>query len=375
VERCDVLVVGGGPAGSSCAWRLRRAGLDVAVIDRRRFPRDKVCAGWITPQTLGALELEPPLYAKDHVLQPITGFRVSQLGGRVARVDYGVPVSYGIRRCELDAYLLVRSGARLHLGDPARSFRRESGRWIVNDAIEAPLMVGAGGHFCPVAQHLGAVAGPPAPVIAAQEIEFRLGDAEAVRCPVEPEIPELYFTPDLAGYGWIVRKDGWLNVGLGRQDVHGLSEHVARFVAALQAEGRLTSALPARLHGHAYLLHGESSRPLGGDGVLLVGDAAGLAYPRSGEGIRPAVESGLLAASAILEARRNGAGDPLPRYEASLRARFGPAGGGGARPRARLPNAIKRALAGRLLGNRLFARHVVLDRWFLHRHEPALAQA
>jgi len=375
VERCDVLVVGGGPAGSSCAWRLRRAGLDVALFDRRRFPRDKVCAGWITPQTLDALELDPVVYAKDHVLQPIHGFRVSRLGGRAARVDYGVPVSFGIRRCELDAFLLVRSGARLHLGEPARSFRRESGRWIVNDAIEAPLIVGAGGHFCPVAQHLGAVAGPPAPLITAQEIEFRLGDAEAVRCPVEPEIPEIYFTPDLVGYGWIVRKGDWLNVGLGRQDLHGLSEHVARFVDALQAAGRLASTLPSRLHGHAYLLHGESSRPLGGDGILFVGDAAGLAYPPSGQGIRPAVESGLLAASAILEARRNGAGDPLPRYEASLRARFGPAGGGGAGPLARLPNAVKVALAGRLLGNHLFARHVVLDRWFLHRHEPALAQA
>jgi flavin-dependent dehydrogenase len=293
----------------------------------------------------------------------------------VARVDYGVPVSFGIRRCEFDAFLLVRSGARLHLGDPARSFRRESGRWIVNDAIEAPLIVGAGGYFCPVAQHLGAVAGPPAPVITAQEIEFRLGDAEAVRCPVEPEIPELYFTADLAGYGWIVRKGDWLNVGLGRQGVHGLSKQVARFVDALQAAGRLASTLPSQLHGHAYLLYGKSSRPLGGDGVLLAGDAAGLAYPRSGEGIRPAVESGLLAASAILEARRNGVGDPLPRYEAALRARFGPAGEGGTGPLARLANAVKVALAGRLLGNQLFARHVVLDRWFLHRHESVLAQA
>ena len=56
MERCDVLVVGGGPAGSSCAWRLRRAGLDVVVLDRKAFPRDKVCAGWITPQVARALE-------------------------------------------------------------------------------------------------------------------------------------------------------------------------------------------------------------------------------------------------------------------------------------------------------------------------------
>jgi hypothetical protein len=62
-----------------------------------------------------------------------------------------------------------------------------------------------------------------------------------VRCPVEPEIPELYFSADLAGYGWIVRKGDWLNVGLGRQGVHGLSKHVARFVDPLQAAGRPSS--------------------------------------------------------------------------------------------------------------------------------------
>jgi menaquinone-9 beta-reductase len=49
VETCDALIVGGGPAGSTCAWQLRQAGLDVVVIDKTRFPRDKVCAGWITP--------------------------------------------------------------------------------------------------------------------------------------------------------------------------------------------------------------------------------------------------------------------------------------------------------------------------------------
>lgn len=367
-----MLVVGGGPAGSSCAWRLRRAGLDVTVLDRRQFPRDKVCAGWITPQTFDALALDPIDYAKDHVLQPIRGFRVSRFGDRAVRVDYGRIVSWAIRRCELDAFLLVRCGARLRLGEPARSVRRERGRWVVNDAFEADVLVGAGGHFCPVAQHLaGDDAGKPAAVIAAQEIEYPLDAASAARCPVEPEVPELYFTRDLAGYGWIVRKGDWLNVGLGRQDVSNLAEHVGRFVGALRAEGRLPAELPARPRGHAYLLYGESPRPAGRDGALLVGDAAGLAYPRSGEGIRPAVESGLLAASAILEARPGE--DPLPHYRAALRARFGPHADPAVGRLARLSHAAKVALAGRLLGSALFARHVVLDRWFLHRHDPALA--
>lgn len=375
MERCDVLIVGGGPAGSSCARRLRRAGLDVLVLDKKRFPRDKVCAGWITPQILATLEIDPEDYAKDRVLQPIHGFRIGRLGAAETRVDYGAPVSYGIRRCEFDHYLLEGSGARLRLGETARSFRREAGRWIVNESIEAGFLVGAGGHFCPVAQHLGAVTGPPAPVIAAQEVEFRMDDRDAARCPVSPEFPELFFASDLAGYAWLVRKGSWLNVGLGRQDVHGLSDHVTRFVDWLRANGRLPVSLPAKFRGHAYLLHGEARRALAGNGVVLVGDAAGLAYPRSGEGIRPAVESGLLAAKTLLEAGGAAARGRLVRYEAAVERRFGPREGGGSDWVARFPDAWKAALAGALLANRLFARHVVLDRWFLHRFVPALAGA
>ncbi len=50
MQNCEVLIVGGGPAGSSCAARLIQAGVDVLVIDRKTFPRDKTCAGWVTPQ-------------------------------------------------------------------------------------------------------------------------------------------------------------------------------------------------------------------------------------------------------------------------------------------------------------------------------------
>jgi flavin-dependent dehydrogenase len=58
METCDVIIVGGGPAGSSCAWKLRAAGWDVVVVDRANFPRDKVCAGWITPAVIEELQLD-----------------------------------------------------------------------------------------------------------------------------------------------------------------------------------------------------------------------------------------------------------------------------------------------------------------------------
>ena len=75
MDACDVLIVGGGPAGSSCAWKLRNSGLRVAILDRQTFPRDKVCGGWITPAVLDELEIDATEYARGRVLQPITGFK------------------------------------------------------------------------------------------------------------------------------------------------------------------------------------------------------------------------------------------------------------------------------------------------------------
>jgi flavin-dependent dehydrogenase len=102
---------------------------------------------------------------------------------------------------------------------------------------------------------------------------------------------------------------------------------------------------------------------------MLIGDAAGLAYPQSGEGIRPAIESGMMAAEAIVNARGTYSLDKLARYEQQLGKRFGAS----TRPRSSiLPAAIPSALAVGLMRIPSFVRHVVLDRWFLRAAEPAL---
>ena len=108
----------------------------------------------------------------------------------------------------------------------------------------------------------------------------------------------------MLGYGWVFRKDNYLNVGLGRTDSHEISRHVKDFVGYL-ARTRAVETPDSGIAGHAYGLFGRSQRKILDDGVLLIGDAAGLAYPESGEGIRPAIESGLIAAHAILSADGN----------------------------------------------------------------------
>ena len=99
--------------------------------------------------------------------------------------------------------------------------------------------------------------------------------------------------------------------------------------------------------------------------MVWIGDAAGLSHNESGEGIRPAIQSGLLAAETILAARGNYRAETLDAYRRRMEAQFGPRRTGVPPPRA--TSAFRRRLAHWLLGRRWFVRRIVLDRWFLHR--------
>jgi flavin-dependent dehydrogenase len=341
----------------------------VMVLDKARFPRDKVCAGWITPAVVRALQLDTVAYASERTFQPITAFRTGLIGGGCLETRYPAAVSFGIRRCEFDDYLLQRSGARTQLGQALKSVEKRGSQWIVNDTITTPLLIGAGGHFCPVARFQGAKLGAGEAAVTAKEIEFEMNPEQAADCRVRGDTPELYFCRDLKGYGWCFRKGDYLNIGLGREGNQGLAEQLGDFCDFLRQGGRTPGNIPDRFHGHAYILHGHSRRKLLDDGVLLVGDAAGLAYPESGEGIRPAVESGLIAAAVVVQAAGDYRRQTLQAYPDRLRARFGPeaASAGG-----KVPGFVRNIVAGALLGSRWFTRHVVLDRWFLHANQPGL---
>src|SRR5262249_43345914 len=258
-------------------------------------------------------------------LQPIRAFRTSRLGDPDILTRFDRIVSYGIRRCEFDHYLLQRSGADVRAGQGLTSLRRDAAgeRWIANEQLIAPLLIRAGGPFCPVGGRLGEAGLADEPIVAAQEIEVVLTPDQAAACPIAADTPELFLTRDLKGYGWCFRKERVLNVGLGRQDRHDLTRHVRDFVAILMAAGKVPPNLAWRWKGHAYLIHGPATRRRDGDGMLLIGDAAGYAYPRSGEGIRPAIESGLMAAQTIVGARGCYDRDSLEPYRARVLARFG----------------------------------------------------
>src|ERR1700730_6744995 len=155
MDACSVLIVGGGPAGSSCAWQLHRSGIAFPILDKATFPRNKICGGWITLPVFDELEIDAAHYGRANVLQPITGFRTSMMGDRETETDSRKPISYGIRRSEFDDYLLKRSSARLIEGTALSSIARAGNDWLVNGQIKNQLIVGAGGPLLPLGRLFG----------------------------------------------------------------------------------------------------------------------------------------------------------------------------------------------------------------------------
>jgi menaquinone-9 beta-reductase len=368
VAQHDVIVVGGGPGGSTAAWCLARAGFRPLLLDAAVFPRVKVCAGWVTPEALADVQVDPQKYPL--TIQAFSACRFEFAGART-ETRWQRPASYGILRREFDHYLLdraraagvdVREGARV-----TEVTSDQDGIRVVSPhgTLTASVVIGAGGHRCPVAQALGEVS-EQEEVVIAQESETRL-PAERVEALGDAwEAPELYVEPDLKGYGWYFPKGDVLNVGVGCVAGPGadLPRRRDALVSTLRAAGRLPADLDIEpFRGHAYVVRRRAPRKLAGDRFCLVGDAAGLARDLSGEGIGPAIKSGLLAAEAVEARLRRGAG--LDAYAGAIVRRYGSGEMGWVgRQLARIPDAWARVLVRAVLNTAATRRHVVFGRIF-----------
>jgi menaquinone-9 beta-reductase len=370
MEQCEVLIAGAGPAGSTCARILAKWGISVLLLDRDQFPRDKPCAGWITPAVLDALRIDPERYRQGRLLQEIRAFRTGFSHGKETLTDYGSTVSYGIRRSEFDHYLLLNNTSRTSLGEAVQSLERTADGWLVNGRVHARLLVGAGGHTCPVARTLGAKPGHERAIVA-MVAEFEMGEEQLANCRLAAGHTALSFSRDGKGYGWLLRKGPLLNIGLGSLGATEVGRLMDDFCAHLRQRGDLAEKLCGPLQEHAYLTYRNlGGRRIVGDRTLLIGDAAGLAFPESGEGILPAVESAIMAAQAILCA----SGDYRPRwlepYATAVAARFGSRGAES--ESTRLTAGCKGLGARMLFSSGWLTRRLVLDRWFLHRGQRPL---
>ncbi|SFL89323.1 NAD(P)/FAD-dependent oxidoreductase [Geodermatophilus ruber] len=308
MERWDVLVVGGGPAGTATALAARRTGASVLVLDRADFPRDKVCGDGIAAETLDVLAglgVDPAAVVAGY--PPVPRLALRSPGG--ATVDRATArPSFVVPRRVLDERLLAAARAG------GAQFRRHTVRGVhagpdgvVVDGIRAGVLVGADGAESVVRRAL------------------RLGSNRADRLAVAirgyaPELPgragtQLLVTTEQRwpAYAWsFPLGDGRANVGYGELVSGGATR--AALVAGLYR--LLPGVAPGPLRAHRLPL--STGRPRLPDGrVLLAGDAASLVNPLTGEGIYYAVLSGALAGQAAAAGAGAGA-----RYRAAMRRRL-----------------------------------------------------
>ncbi|MGW7824446.1 geranylgeranyl reductase family protein [Streptomyces puniciscabiei] len=326
-ETADVIVVGAGPAGSTTAYYLAQAGLDVLLLDKAHFPRDKVCGDALTPRAVKELlamgvDLQGPGWVRSR------GVRACGAGLQV-EMDWpdtiGYP-SFGLVRTRKDFdHLLAEraqaAGARLQQGtkvtDVLLDERTGHARGVVarRDGVEhlyrARLVVAADGASSRVAVRMGLQQRKDRTMGVAVRRYYttdRTSD-DYIECWLDLQDPASSGRRSmLYGYGWLfpVGNSMW-NVGIGTVGVNRrldidhralLQDWTSRLPKERQIdEDHATTAIS----GHA-LPGGMSRTPQYTRGVLLAGDAAGLINPLSGEGIDYAMESGRFSAEVIIQA-------------------------------------------------------------------------
>jgi geranylgeranyl reductase family protein len=348
----DVVVVGAGPAGSSAAWWLARGGLDVVVLEKALFPREKVCGDGLTPRGVKALDdmgidTSPAAGWVRH-----KGLRVHG-GGQVLEVDWPALNSWPgyslVRpRRELDAMLAAHAetaGARLHTGvtvtgplldDAGRvaGVYAEVGPDKAPSTWHAPLVVSAEGVSGRLAKSLGLVRREDRPLGVAVRRYIRTPKSDDHYLDISFDLTAEGPSADsMPGYGWVFGMgDGTANVGFGLLDTRRGTgaDHRAvlrNWLATLPPEWELTESnavTPLRGAGLPMALHRQPSYSRG---LLLTGDAAGVVNPFNGEGISYAMETGRTAAETAVEALDRAEGPAreqvLRRYPDRLRAEYG----------------------------------------------------
>jgi len=291
--KTNALIVGGGPAGSACAWRLKHAGVDCLILDHHVFPRFKACAGWITPELVSDLEMDPAEYP--YSFTTYTSFKISVRGIKFTLRTR----QHAIRRIEFDDWLLRRSGVPLRLHTVKKIERVQDG-YLVDGKYFGKYLIGAGGTHCPVYRTFfhQVNSREKGKLIVAQEQEFPYSFKDD-RC-------YLWFLENkLPGYAWYVPKaNGYVNIGLGgaadtlKSNGDTLKSHWTYLIHKLDTMG-LVRGHSFKPVGHAYYLRQRPSEARQ-DNAFIIGDAASLATLDMGEGIHPAIQSGFSAADSII---------------------------------------------------------------------------
>jgi menaquinone-9 beta-reductase len=357
-RQADVVVVGAGPAGAATAYHLAQAGVDVLLLEKAAFPRDKVCGDGLTPRAVKQLvgmgfDLDAPGWHKNK------GLRIIGAGHRLELPwpELAAYPPYGAARARTDLDELLarhaqKAGARLLertsvtgpvldpagrvVGVTARPLDEDGRRAGDEITYRAPVVVACDGVSARLALALGLARREDRPMAVAVRAYYETPrhDDEWMESWLELWDGEPGRSNLLPGYGWIFGLgNGTANVGMGILD----SSAAFRSVDYKQVLGSWLSHTPAEWGftdenrvgriGSAALPMGFNRKPHYTRGALLVGDAGGMVNPFNGEGIDYALEAGHLAADTVLQALARPEGPPRERvlegYAAALDSSYG----------------------------------------------------
>ncbi len=290
----DAIIVGGGPAGASAAFTLRQASKRVLVLEKDRMPRYKTCGGAVSRRVLEQFPFS---------FEPVIQSDVNAISYALGRDFTTVPLNDAsslvmVMRADFDAYFLDHSGADV------RSSTRVTG---VEELPDRVRVITADGERLE-ADYVIAADGANSTVARARGLRERrvLAGAIEVEARVPPDVlqrfagaPVLIFGEVGLGYLWIFPKADHLSVGIGVLGARP-GQLQAALARVMQRYGIPIDDQPP--HGHPLPVYRRGGK-LGTQRTLLAGDAAGLVDPFTGEGIRFAIQSGRLAAEAILRGR------------------------------------------------------------------------
>lgn len=304
----DVVVVGGGPAGSSASRTARKLGLRTLLIDKRAFPRDKLCGGLLTPRSKALFER---VFEQEWDASLITASDVMSFSSRGQHLETlsGYQVLYFCMRREFDDYLRTlaeTAGVAMRLGTTVDSidFQTQTLEISTGEALQYGVLIAADGVNSQIARELFGKAFDPSTIGFGLEVEV---PREALQ--QQGDTIEVDFSAAAWGYGWVFPKRRTYTIGVGgiHRENPDLKTNLRQY---LSAKG--LSPDDYKVKGH-FIPFGDYRRHPGKGSVLLVGDAAGAVDPITGEGIAYALETGALAAGAAAGALAQN--NPTSAYE------------------------------------------------------------
>jgi geranylgeranyl reductase family protein len=292
-QSCDVTIVGAGPAGATLAYELAKKGIGVLVLEKKKLPRYKCCAGGVTSKAARFLDFDISEVAEDVIHEVSFTFNL----GSPYLGQHSQPLIYTVMRDAFDYFLVTRAqqlGAVLIDGQKVTQIQ-VSGDWVeistADNVFRSRLVVGADGAYSIVARELGM--GRSMEYVAGIESEIVVTEEELAKWKSRVQI-DLGCIP--GGYAWVFPKRNHLSIGAGchASRARHLDRHHQKFLNSLS----IGSYTIARSGSHL-IPTCTKGRLVWQDKALLLGDAAGLADPLTGEGIYNAIQSAQLAAPVI----------------------------------------------------------------------------